>query len=326
MPLPTGQISTDDIRAYMKVNTGGPYSYSGALSFARLFRAAHISMGGAESPTSQIDMNSLRGRNTVVSDFTQPTFQTWLYWDARNPACCRRDWGYNEQNSSTTANYWYSRADVWKIDASHNQGAGYLEPQHGGRWTFDGYSTVMWTAAYIRNGYNHGNGPWTTAIWFQPYDPDVYTNCCWSNRYAITQYYKRFIIPAISPTAWGDYGNASLGIYMSRYRIEIYVHGYDWGYCGAAIGICDRYATPTLAMNVGFNGYDLGWAYYNGTTGSDYIGDSRGKYTYSHIEEICGDAYGRASGKCTMALYYRSSMNPPRVNTFWEWSRGSHSV
>ena len=298
--MPGGQIAITDLLYQLRVNSGGPYSYSGGVSFARLLKAGNNPNTNSESPTAEVSMGGVRSMYTA-----HDIAQTWLYWDARNPACCRRDWGYNEYNNSTTSNYWYSRADVWKIDASHSQGAGALEPQHGGRWTFNGYSSVMWTAAYIRNGYNHGNGAWTTLIWFQPYDGDVYTPGIWNERYAITTYYKRFIIPAINPQNWGETWSASIGIYMSRYRIEWYVHGYDWGYCVGRIGIGDRYATPTLDSNSGYYGYNLGYGNYNGQANNTYIGDSRGRYTYSHIEEICGDSYGRASGKCTMAVYYR---------------------
>lgn len=300
MAMPSGQIAITDILYQLRVNSGGPYSYSGAVSFARLLKAANNPNTNSESPTCEVSMGGVRSMYTA-----HDIAQTWLYWDSRNPAGCRRDWGYNEYNNSTTSNYWYSRADVWKIDGSHSNGAGYLEPQHGGRWTFNGYSSVMWTAAYIRNGYNHGNGAWTTLIWFQPYDGDVYTPGIWNERYAITTYYKRIIINPQSPQNWGDYSNATIGFYMSRYRIEWYVHGYDWGYCVGRITFGDRYATPTLASNSGYNGYNLGYGNYNGQTNNTYIGDSRGKYTFSGIEEIVGDAYGRASGKCTMAVYYR---------------------
>ncbi len=300
MAMPTGQIAMTDMLYQLRVNSGGPYSYGGAVSFGRMMKAGNNPNTSSESPTAQVSMGGVRGMWTAHDIST-----TWLYWDARNPACCRRDWGYNEYNNSTTSNYWYSRADQWKIDGSHNQGAGALEPQHGGRWTFNGYSSVMWTAAYIRAAYNSGDIASAVCIWFQPYDSDVYANCCWSNRYAIAQYYKRFIIPAINPQNWGDYSNASTGIYMSRYRIETYVHGYDWGYCTGAIGFGDRYATPTLAIASAYSGFDLGYVYYNGSTNNNYIGGSRGKYTVQHIEEICGDVYGRASGKCTMAVFYR---------------------
>lgn len=320
MPLPTGEISTDTIRAALRINSGGPYSYSGALSLGRMLKAANNPQLSSESPTAEVSMGGVRGMYTVHELST-----TWLYWDSRNGACCRRDWGYNEQNSSTTANYWYSRADTWKIDASHNSGAGYLEPQHGGRWTFDGYSTVMWTAAYIQSAYNSGDLPSTVCVWFQPYDPDTYTNDNWDYRYAITQGYKRFVVPAISPQRWGNYNDASTGLYMSRYRIETYVHGYDWGYCTGAIGIGDRYATPTLAIMSAESGFDLGYVYYNGSTNNKYIGSSRGKYTVQHIEEICGDAYGRAAGKCTMAVFYRyKAFNSTEAGSFHYYTKLGH--
>jgi hypothetical protein len=324
MPLPSGQIAVTDIIAAIKVNTGGNYTYSGAVSLARILKAANNPQTNSESPTAEVSMGGVRSMYTV-HELAPHYTGTWLYWDSRNPACCRRDWGYNEQNSSTTGNYWYSRADQWKIDASHNEGAGMLEPQHGGRWTFNGYSSVMWTAAYIQSAYNSGDLPSAVCVWFQPYDPDVYTNCCWSNRYAISQYYKRFVVPAISPQRWGDLSNASTGLYMSRYRIETYVHGYDWGYCTGAIGIGDRYATPTLAIMAANSGFDLGYVYYNGSANNNYIGATKGKYTVQHIEEICGDAYGRASGKCTMAVFYRyGTFNSEQSGTFHYYTKLGH--
>jgi len=314
MAIPSGQVAISDILYELRVNTGGSYAYYGPVSVNRLCRAAsnpNGSYGAADNFFSETSMNGVRGKRTMHEPGT-----SYLYWDSRNPACCRMDSGYdgwggtNEQtNGNNTVSYWYSRADVWKIDANHN--AGYysyrLRNNYGGAWGFNGVGQIMWTAAYLSSGYNPGGGNGTVTMWAAPYDADVYANSPWSNRYAIVQYYKRFILYAV----YVGYP-ASYGFYMSRYRLEWYVHGADWGWCVAAIGIGDRYATPTFMAQSVYDNYNGGYAWYNGSggfggnygSGGNYYIGGVGRDTRLHIQQMGGGDYGYMSGWIFQAVMY----------------------
>jgi len=334
MPLPTGTISIDDMRSALRVNTGGSYSYGGPVSVNRMCRAAsnpNGSYSAAENFFSTTSMDGVRGKRTMHENDT-----TYLYWDSRNPACCRMDRNYDgfydtaeDTGGSNTFSYWYSRADVWKIDANHN--AGYysyrLRRDYGGAWAFNGAGQIMWTAAYLWSGYNPGGGVGTVTMWAAPYDGDVYTGSPWSYIYEIARYYKRFILYPIFVYQGGGYP-ASYGFYMSRYRCEWYVHGAGWGYCVAAIGIGDRYATPTFMGQSVYNNYEGGYAWYNGSGpfsgnynsgGNYYIGNVI-RDTRLHIEQMGGGDYGYMSGWIFQAVMYFRFFNPAVINNVFATS------
>lgn len=340
MPIPSGTVSIGDLYSYYKVNTGGSYAYYGPGSLMRTARMANnptgANLSAATNYRSEVSLAGPRGRTTPFEiDYI------YHYWDSRNPACCRMDEGYpgwtdtrEQTNGSNTFNYWYGRGDGWKVDASHS--AGYtsyrLNRDFGGAWGFNGVGQIMWTAAYIRFGYNSGSGTYTVSMWAAPYDPDVYANSGWSNQYALVQYYKRFILYPVGPQSWGDYSTVSIGFYMSRYRVEWYVHGDNWGYCTGAVAYSDRYAYPTFQAQSGYSNYDLGYGWYNGSGpffnnfnngGNVYIGWSRGRPTVAHIEQMGGGDYGYMSGWIFQALYYPYFFGFSQINNLFTATCGS---
>jgi hypothetical protein len=345
MPLPLTNISMGDLYSYYKVNTGGSYAYYGPGSLVRMLRCANNStgeysyenLGAATNYFASVSFDGVRSKSTVFE-----YYYLYHYWDSRNPACCRMNdgqppnWsGTREQHNSETFSYWYGRGDGWKVDASHS--AGYysyrLNRDFGGAWGFDGNGQIMWTAGYVSSGYNSGGGAYTVTMWAAPYDPDVYTNSGWSNRYALAQYYKRLILYPVNPAGWGDNSTATIGFYMSRYRVEWYVHGNDWGYCtGAYAYPYDRYAYPNLQAQSGYSNTDLGYGWWNGSGpfynnynngGNVYIGWSRGRSTVAHIEQMAGGTYGYMSGWIFMALYTPYFMGFSEMNELFRRSANS---
>ena len=334
MPFPTWPIMISDMLNGCRVNTGGSYSYSGPVSVNRMCRASsnpNGSFSAADNFFSSTSMDGVRGKRTPHEYFT-----TYLYWDSRNPACCRMDlnldgWGGTAENTggSNTFSYWYSRADVWKVDANHN--AGYysyrLRNNYGGAWAFNGVGQIMWTAAYLWSGYNPGGGVGTVFMWAAPYDGDVYANSPWANRYAIAQYYKRFILYPIYVYQGGGFP-ASCGFYLSRYRAEWYVHGNDWGWCVGALGIGDRYATPTFMGQTMFSNYDGGFGWYNGSgpfsgnynQGGNYYIGGVSRDTRLHIEQMGGGDYGYMSGWIFQAIMGLVGFNTSTINNVFATS------